>query len=105
MHPRPLLLVAVAPVLLLGACNRPSIRTASGAPNPAEVYRLYCEGCHGKDGRRGEPAAHLTGVGAKPLVSVLQVITEGRKAMPAWKDRLKPDEIEAVARHIHTRFR
>lgn len=105
MRLRPLLLAALAPMLALGACKRPSVRTTSGTPNPPEIYRLYCEGCHGKDGQRGEPSAHLTRLGAQPLSSVIQVIRDGRKAMPAWKDRLQPDEIEAVARHVHTRFR
>lgn len=98
MRTGPLWLLAAC--LWMAGCGRPpELRTETGAPDAPAIYRTYCLGCHGPDGKRGKPAMHLSRAAGRPPPEVEGVIREGGKGMPAWKDRLKPDEIAAVAEY------
>ena len=105
MNPPPpvrALAASLASALLLLAsagCGPPRSRTAGGTPDPPALYRLYCFGCHGKDGERGDPKMHLSRSASRSYGELVQIITEGRKAMPPWKGKLQADEIDAVARY------
>ena len=81
---------------------------AQAAANGAALFEQYCIPCHGPDGRARTPAAKKLAV--KDLTEsrlsaeeVIHQITEGRKdahgkdRMPAFKDKVKPAEIEALA--------
>ncbi|MEO6324364.1 MAG: c-type cytochrome [Thermoanaerobaculia bacterium] len=92
-------------VLGLGAC----------APaNPGEqVWVKKCAGCHGSDGRgetkfaQGRPFANLTDDRWKHGDSheaIVRLITEGdeKSPMPAYRDRLTAEQIEAVSRYAES---
>lgn len=91
---------AAACGILVGAgCDAPDPRDDTGRPVAAETYTQYCEGCHGSSGTRGPAGARLAESGL-PAEETLAVILNGRGAMPAWRRRLPPDQIEAVASYI-----
>ena len=86
--------------------------TGCGPTDPGErVWARKCSACHGRDGRgdtrfaRGRPFAVLTDDRWKhggDLESIRRLITEGDPAspMPAYRDRLSPEEIDAAAHHV-----
>ena len=68
------------------------------------IYKTNCIPCHGNQGE-GTIGPNLTDkywIHGGSLQDVLKVINEGvpEKGMLAWKDQLKPDQIEAVANYI-----
>ena len=92
-------------VVFVGPAKAASGQTATGG---AALFEQYCIPCHGPDGRARTPAARKLGV--KDLTEsrltdaeIIHQITEGRKEtngkerMPAFKDKVKPAEIEALA--------
>ena len=61
-----------------------------------DVYRTSCATCHGGAGEGGSGPS-LVGVDDRLTRSEqIEIVREGRGSMPAWKDTLDPDEIEAV---------
>jgi len=82
--------------------GKPDTHTTDGRVDAARVYRLYCTGCHGDDGKRGKGAMVLAN-GQRPEVSEIRAVVEnGRKEMPAWKTRLSSEEITAVIEYVRT---
>jgi mono/diheme cytochrome c family protein len=99
----PVLVVVVA--WGAAACGGPDIARPED-PVLAEGQRVYdasCASCHGKGGGGGATGPKLSGVveARYTLEEHIAVITEGRggSAMPAFRDLLTPEEIEAVARY------
>jgi polyvinyl alcohol dehydrogenase (cytochrome) len=79
-----------------------------GAPAPAEaasgadVYRQSCATCHGADGAGGQ-APSLVDVDDRLTVDEsVEIVREGRGAMPAWEDTLSPEAIDAVVHYVHS---
>jgi cytochrome c6 len=77
------------------------------AANGEELFLKYCALCHGKDGKAQNPAARKLGV--KDLseskatdAEIEKQVIEGRKdergslKMPAFKDKLSPEEIKSL---------
>jgi mono/diheme cytochrome c family protein len=87
--------------LLVAGCgdSRPDTRATDGRADGAKVYALYCLGCHGADGRRGEGAMRIVDGKRKPDAEIRGVVENGRNEMPGWKQRLRPDELQAVVEH------
>ncbi|MCM3748689.1 cytochrome c [Paenibacillus pasadenensis] len=80
----------------------PGSSSASKLPDgPAETIALYkasCLNCHGTDlkGRMG-PNTNLTEVGSRMTAEeILQQISHGGELMPAFKDKLSNDDIQAL---------
>ena len=80
-----------------------SVRAASGE----ELFAKYCALCHGKDGKAQNPAARKLGVKDLSLskatdAEIEKQVIEGRKdergslKMPAFKDKLTPEEIKSL---------
>lgn len=88
--------------LLLSGCTLPDTRTPDGKPDGAKIYGVYCTGCHGPDGRRGDPRSHVADDAATPADELRLMIERGGEGMPAWKGKLTAAEIEAVISHIRT---
>ena len=96
-------LVVVA-VTLLTFCLH-----AGAAEDDGKVtFAARCAVCHGKDGvpksfAKGSPAfndeAWKQGTS---LESIEKVVTEGRKKMPAFRNKLTPEEIKAVSAYLKT---
>jgi cytochrome c6 len=75
------------------------------AVDPAAIYAGKCASCHGKDGK-GTPAGLKMGAKdlaeemKEPVKELVEDIEKGKGKMPAFKGRLTPEEIEAVARYV-----
>lgn len=102
-------------LLLLGvfvlACNTstpPPSTTASAdegkksGPSGASLYRNRCITCHGANGRMGNNGAKKLPESELNVAQRIEVITYGRKIMPAFEDMMTAEEIEAVAQFTMT---
>jgi cytochrome c oxidase cbb3-type subunit III len=86
----------------------PVVRAAD-TPDGAAIYKQKCQMCHGADGK-GFPAIKtpdLTDPKWQASVSdkqMTEVIKNGKKGtpMPAFADKLKDDEIQAVVKFIRS---
>lgn len=80
----------------------PSTTTTVPGPDGEAIYQTNCAACHGAEGEGGV-GPPLQGIGeAHSVAELVQVITDGRGAMPAWEGRLTPAEINAVATYVST---
>ena len=82
----------------------------------ARMYKRYCRGCHGEDGRGGAHTfmPHIGNLTKKDYIEFLPdtylftVIAEGGQAvgkssyMPAWESELSEAEIKDIIAHIRT---
>ena len=90
--------------------------TDGDAENGAKLYKRYCAGCHGADGRGGAHTfmPHIANLTAKDYIeflpdgSLFTVIAEGGAAagksgfMPAWRGTLSEQDIKDVITFIRT---
>lgn len=79
--------------------------SAGAAPDPTPLYQQHCVACHGADRLGGMgPALLPQNLERLKKPEALSVIASGRPAtqMLGFKDRLKPEEIEALADFIYT---
>jgi cytochrome c oxidase cbb3-type subunit III len=105
------LLQVFASVLLAGiiAPLTATVVQAAESPDGAAVYKQRCQMCHGADGK-GFPAIKtpdLTDPKWQASVTdkeITDVIKNGKKGtpMPAFADKLKDDEIQAVVKFIRS---
>ena len=70
----------------------------------ASVYKTHCKSCHGADGS-GLVGPNLTDdqyKNVKQLIDVARVIENGAAngSMPAWKNRLHPNEVVMVSAYV-----
>ena len=103
LPPVPAILGALAAALLAGGC---------GPKEPgARVWARKCAACHGREGKgdtrfaKGRPYTDLTDDLWKhggDAESIRKLIADGdpKSPMPPYRDRLSPDEIDAVTRHV-----
>jgi mono/diheme cytochrome c family protein len=90
--------------------------TDGDAANGAKLYKQYCRGCHGEDGRGGAHTfmPHIHTLTKKDYIELTpdsylaEVIAEGGAAfgkssyMPSWKSKLSEQEIKDIVAHIRT---
>lgn len=75
----------------------------------ASVFKSKCVMCHAADGSGNSPSGKA--LKAKDLRSpetqsksdteIADVITKGRNKMPAFGEKLKPDQIQGLVAYIH----
>ncbi len=90
---------------LLFACLMSLGISTSAAPDPAPLYQQHCVACHGADRLGGMgPALLPQNLERLKKPEALAVIASGRPAtqMLGFKDKLKPEEIQALADFIYT---
>ncbi|PLZ96715.1 cytochrome C6 [Fischerella thermalis CCMEE 5268] len=96
-------------VLLLGitiftfAFNRPAL--AADAAKGAKVFSANCAACHagGKNlvqANKSLSKSDLEKYGMNSAEAIIAQVTNGKNAMPAFKARLKPEQIEDVAAYV-----
>ena len=116
----------IAGLLSVAGCSQPAnqnvsvIRPASPTPvataTPDELafaranYAQHCETCHGPEGNGGiatvedkkikVPSLKTPGSLKHSDDDFVEQITEGEEEMPAFKDKLSPDEINALVQFI-----
>lgn len=90
--------------------------TDGDAAHGAALYKRYCRGCHGEDGRGGAHTfmPHIQNLTRKDYIEFIPdgflftVIAEGGVAvgksgyMPAWRGTLSEQDIKDVIAHIRT---
>ena len=90
--------------------------TDGDAEKGAKLYRRYCGGCHGEDGRGGAQTfmPHIQNLTQKDYIEFLPdgylftVIAEGgvsvgkSSMMPAWKAALSEQDIKDIIAHIRS---
>jgi mono/diheme cytochrome c family protein len=81
--------------------TRPGTTTTTApAPDGAAIYAANCAVCHGADGSGGV-GPDLRGIGQMhTLDQLIEVITNGRGGMPAWRNTLSAAQIRAVATYV-----
>jgi cytochrome c oxidase subunit 2 len=94
-----LLPLLTVPFVACGGDDGGSTSDAGGAVDGQQIYESNCARCHGPNGEGGVgmPLGNGAVEDSLTLEGQIEVITEGRNAMPAWGDQLSADEIEAVA--------
>jgi len=84
--------------------------TVSRADDGGEMYGKKCLACHALDGSGDKPLGRklrvpdLRGL-ASTRADVEKVIAEGRGRMPAYADRLTPEQIAEIAAHVKNGLR
>jgi cytochrome c oxidase subunit 2 len=73
------------------------------------VYARHCIGCHVIDGKGGKDGPELSNIGRKHDLSALRLWIADPESvnpdaeMPAFKNRLTPDQLDAIAGYLATR--
>ena len=95
------------------ATNSLSESTLSGGfkfagKSGAELYASVCQGCHMPDGKGA------TGAGTYPSIAgndtlkasgyMLDVVVNGKRAMPPLGDMMSDDQVAAVVNYVRTHF-
>ena len=118
--------------LLVAGCGQPANQNVAvnvnrtSAPSPVATatpdelafaranYAKHCENCHGPEGNGGiatvedkkikVPSLKTPGALKHSDNDFVDQITEGEEEMPAFKDKLSPDEINALVKFIRVEF-
>lgn len=64
------------------------------------LYDQHCARCHGADGTRGLFGAKNLQKSLLSDSAILHQITNGRRIMPAFKKRITPNQMTAIANYI-----
>jgi mono/diheme cytochrome c family protein len=93
-------------IILLGAAIWPHLLIAE--TKAASLFKAKCALCHGEDGSGNTPTGKAQK--AKDLRSeetqkksdaeIAEVITKGRNKMPAFAQKLKPDQIQQLVAYV-----
>jgi len=85
------------------AFGRPAL--AGDAAKGAKIFSANCASCHagGKNlvqANKSLKKDDLDKYGMNSLEAIVNQVTKGKRAMPAFKSRLTPDKIEDVATYV-----
>ena len=67
-----------------------------------EIFEDKCSLCHGNDGKLGMSGAKNLAITTLNHQSIVDIITNGKNAMAAYKATLSAEQIEAVSSYIET---
>jgi len=98
----------IVSILLLGvtiftfAFSRPALADAAAG---AAIFNANCAACHAGGRNLVNPAktlsqAHLEKYDMHSIEKIVNQVTKGKAAMPAFGGRLKPDQIANVADYV-----
>ena len=130
MKPYTVMFVIVFALLMLSGCSQPMTETNNNIPTatptpkatatPDEFavaranYAKHCSACHGDEGKGGlvkvdntklkVPSLREGHALGHPDEKFVKQITEGGDGMPKFKDKLSPDEINAMVRFVRHEF-
>lgn len=76
--------------------------TVKNEPPGKVVFTANCRLCHGNDGTLGLSGAANLSITALNVEEIKTVVTNGRKGMPSWKEKLTPEQIQQVAEYVLT---
>lgn len=72
----------------------------ASAPDGKAIFETKCARCHGNDGTKGLLGARNLQTSQLPDAELLQVVTKGRRIMPAWGNRLSNGELQQVVQYV-----
>jgi len=81
---------------------------AIAASDGKTLYDTKCSQCHGKDGIAKPPGKGSRNFNdpafqsASSVDSIAKITSEGKGKMPAYRSKLSPEQINAVAAHVKT---
>ena len=81
---------------------------AIAASDGKTLYDTKCSQCHGKDGIAKPPGKGSRNFNdpafqsASSVDSITKITSEGKGKMPAYRSKLSPEQINAVAAHVKT---
>jgi len=67
-----------------------------------EIFEEKCSLCHGNDGKLGMSGAKNLAITTLNHQNIVEIITNGKNAMAAYKTTLSADQIELVSSYIET---
>ena len=84
------------------------LATAAFADDAATLYKAKCAMCHGADGTGNTPAGkkvgardfHAPEVMKQTDEQLLETTKNGKNKMPAYKDKLKDDELKSLVAYV-----
>ena len=100
------LLVAVA---LLGLAIQPPALADGNVATGSQVFAANCNACHlggkniimtNKTLNKADLAKYLKGFNEDAQAAIAYQVTNGKNAMPAFKGRLSPQQIEDVSAYV-----
>ncbi|GAN33406.1 MAG: cytochrome c [Candidatus Brocadia sp. AMX2] len=76
--------------------------------NPKKLFEYHCATCHGENGKGTKRGRELKAPdladsdwqAQKKDEEILNSIINGKNKMPRWSDKLKPEEIQALAGYV-----
>jgi mono/diheme cytochrome c family protein len=83
----------------------PDAVAAAGGVDGAAIFGQRCAGCHGGDGSGGigpRLAGGRVSVDFPEPQDQIAVVSNGRGGMPAFGERLEPEEVAAVVEYTRT---
>ncbi|MEW6490451.1 MAG: cytochrome c [Thermodesulfobacteriota bacterium] len=92
---------SIAAVLgcVLAACGH-APATSADSPNPAQMVRARCTGCHQVDGQGGTVGPSLNAIGARlDAEQVRQKLLNPPSGMPSYEG-LPADQLDAIATYV-----
>ena len=92
-------------ILAIALCNFLTPVFALDADSGAKIFQANCAGCHANGGnivRRGKnlKLKALQRNHVDNLDAAIELVTNGKNNMSAYKDRLSPQEIELVSTYV-----
>lgn len=96
--------ILLAFVLFVAAFDRPAMAEPDLTVG-AKVFSANCAACHMGGGNvvsanKNLKAETLKQFGMDSAEAIINQVTNGKSAMPAFKSRLTPDQIESVAAYV-----
>ena len=96
-----------------GNSDKPPFETKKQSPNDTkenktsslsggELYSQKCTACHGDDGNLGIGGAKKISESTLSQVEREELISNGKKTMPAFKDQISSEEIKKIAEYTLT---
>lgn len=83
--------------------SKANLNTQTPAEQGASLYTMHCAQCHGEDGKLGSSGAKDLSKSQLADQKVLQIIKNGKGAMPSMKALLETEEnINLVLSHVKT---
>lgn len=85
------------------AQSEPAAVVPPVASDGAELYKTNCAECHGASGEGGKKGIPLVSGHAlhHTEADYIEQVRDGKdKKMPAFKDKMSPDEIDAVVKYV-----
>ena len=95
-------------LILFPFCLSAAVGGAADTHEGETTYNARCKVCHGEDGVPKSFAKDSAAFNdeawkkATSLEAIEKVVAEGRKRMPAFKNKLTPEEIKAVSAYLKT---